>query len=114
MKIVERILGAGLIVAGILGATKWLALNIVFVVVGILLAAGLVRRFVFGDPAAQSFYVRECQNCGYVLADPGGKLDPMRYNSWCPKCKSSHMAYRAATELERKKVKKKQIDVYKS
>ena len=58
-------------------------------------------------------FVRQCDSCGYTIADPTGKLDAYKYNSWCLKCRSSSMTYRKATTSERIKVLIKVMDVYK-
>jgi hypothetical protein len=57
-------------------------------------------------------YVRECCSCGYVIGDPNHKLDGYRYNSWCLKCRSSHMKYRLATMFEEIKMLLRLADVY--
>ena len=46
-------------------------------------------------------FVRQCNQCGCVVADPTGMLDGFKSNSWCPKCRSSWMTYRRATAWER-------------
>ena len=46
-------------------------------------------------------FVRQCNSCGCVVADPTGILSGFRSNSWCPKCHSSWMTYRQATPIER-------------
>ena len=48
-------------------------------------------------------FVRQCNQCGGVIADPQGLLDGFKSNSWCPKCRSSWMTYRRATAFERLK-----------
>ena len=46
-------------------------------------------------------FVRKCESCGCVVADPERVLDPFKSNSFCPKCRSSHMSYRRATAAEK-------------
>jgi predicted Zn-ribbon and HTH transcriptional regulator len=58
-------------------------------------------------------YVRQCNSCGYTIADPEGKLDGYKYNSWCFKCRSSAMSYRRATIFEKIKIFFKLMDIYK-
>ena len=58
-------------------------------------------------------FVKECKECGYTIADPHGKIDPMKYWSNCFKCGSSHYHYRRATSSEKIKMKLHLMDVYK-
>ena len=57
-------------------------------------------------------FVRQCNQCGCVVADPKGVLDAFKSNSWCPKCRSSWMTYRQATPAERVKAALHLMPVY--
>jgi len=57
-------------------------------------------------------FVRQCNQCGGVIADPQGLLDGFKSNSWCPKCRSSWMTYRRATAFERLKAALRLMPVY--
>ena len=57
-------------------------------------------------------FVRQCDECGCVIADPQRLLDGFKSNSWCPKCSSSWMTYRPATIFERIKAALRLMPVY--
>jgi hypothetical protein len=73
----------------------------------------LIKRIIFGANYSARIHVGHCLTCGYTIADPNRMLDPIRNPTPCFKCKSLYLYFRAATDDEMVKYRKKKIDVCK-